>query len=402
MGEGSGNGRLLVWLSLGHLANDWAVTAIWLIAPAIAVAMDLSPAEVGLLITVSTVGAALGYLPAGMLTDRVANRGRLLLGTFWWVAIGYAVASLAPDFWTVTLLLAIAGLGDAAWHPIATGVLVQSLPGRRAQALGIHAMGGTLAEVLAPLSIGFLLSVVDWRAALLISALPAALMGIAFWRVAGSVPAAPHRGQETVRAGLGDLWRAWRGPRGLTMIAMIGVYDMALVAVLAMTPLFLQRIHAFTTAETGIAFSAMVLAGALAQPVIGRISDGRGRRPAVVGGNLAAVLACLIVATAGSPLVAVAALIAAVGALYGIRSVILAAAVEFAGTREGTTLGLTFVVMDGVGALGAVLAGAAGSIDLHYAFVLAAGFAAAAGITAAVMAFGPATRAAEATCGPAA
>ena len=75
-------------------------------------------------------------------------------------------------------------------------------------------------------------------------------------------------------------------------------------------------------------------------------------------------------------------------------------AVEFAGTREGTTLGLTFVVMDGVGALGAALAGAVGSLDLHYAFVLAAGFAAFAGATAAVMAFGPAPRPAEATGGP--
>jgi FSR family fosmidomycin resistance protein-like MFS transporter len=141
------NRRLLVWFSLGHLANDCAPCALWLIAPAIGIAMDLSPAEVGLLITITSVGAALGYLPAGVLADRVAKRGRLLLATFWWVAIGYAVASQAPGFWSVALLLAVAGLGDAAWHPIATGVLAQALPKRRAQALGIHAMGGSFAEV---------------------------------------------------------------------------------------------------------------------------------------------------------------------------------------------------------------------------------------------------------------
>jgi hypothetical protein len=52
---------------------------------------------------------------------------------------------------------------------------------------------------------------------------------------------------------------------------------------------------------------------------------------------------------------------------------LLAAAVEHAGSREGTTLGIAFALMDGVGAMGAVLAGVVGTIDLAYAYLLAAG-----------------------------
>jgi FSR family fosmidomycin resistance protein-like MFS transporter len=368
------NRRLLVWFSLGHLANDCAPCALWLIAPAIGIAMDLSPAEVGLLITITSVGAALGYLPAGVLADRVAKRGRLLLATFWWVAIGYAVASQAPGFWSVALLLAVAGLGDAAWHPIATGVLAQALPKRRAQALGIHAMGGSFAEVLAPLAVGFLLVHVDWRTALLLCALPAALMGLAFLRVSAAVPAARQGALSW-----SDLWsllQAWRSLRGLGMVAMIGVSNMAFMAILAMAPLLLQRVYGLSPAETGLVFSAMVLAGALSQPLIGRLSDGTGRKPLVVAGNLAAVAACLAVAVSAAPVAAIPALIAAATALAAIRSVILVSAVEFAGQRESTTLGLAFVLLDGVGALGAVLAGVVGNLDLHYAFLLAAAFAA--------------------------
>ena len=188
MREAASNGKLLVAFSLGHLANDWAPVTIWLIAPAIAVSLGLSPAEVGLLIAIVTVGSACGYFPAGLIADRVANRGVLLLATFWWVAVGTLIASLAPGFWSIALLLAVAGLGDAAWHPIATGVLVQAQPTRRAHALGIHAMGGTFAEVLAPLSVGFLLVVFDWRTALQISVLPALLMGLVFFRIAPRVP----------------------------------------------------------------------------------------------------------------------------------------------------------------------------------------------------------------------
>ena len=55
-----------------------------------------------------------------------------------------------------------------------------------------------------------------------------------------------------------------------------------------------------------------------------------------------------------------------------IRSGVLAMAVDFSGQREATTLGFVFMVMDGVGALGAVLAGLVGNFQLRYAFLLAA------------------------------
>ena len=214
----------------GHLANDWAPAAVWLLAPAVAIAFDLSPAELGLLLTIHSVGAALAYVPAGLLADRVSNRGRLLVYTFWWVAAGYVLASFASDFWTLAILLAIAGMGDAAWHPIATGVLVQQSPKRRAHALGVHAMGGTLAEVLAPLSVGYLLAFVDWQTALRLSVTPPVLMGIAFVFVARRIPVSPQRG--ITRTDLASLWRVWRHPTGLRMVAMISTYNMALMGLL--------------------------------------------------------------------------------------------------------------------------------------------------------------------------
>lgn len=372
--------RLLAWFSLGHLANDWAPSTIWIVAPAIAAAMDLSPAEVGLLITIAHFGAALGYLPAGVLADRVANRGRLLLGTFWWVAAGYLAASFAPGFWTLALMLAIAGIGDAAWHPIATGVLAQSLPTRRAHALGIHAMTGTFAEVLAPLGIGFLLVWFDWRVAMQISTVPAILMGIAFFRIANYVPPSPHHAISL--ADLRALWNIWRVPRGLGVITMVSVYNMSLLAILAMTPLFLQRVHGLSLVQAGAVFSSMVLAGALVQPLVGRLSDATGRKPVFIAGTVAAGLACLAVAWSATLGAVILALIAAVAALYGIRSSVLASAIEFGERREATTLGLAFMLLDGVGALGSALAGAVGSLDLHYPFLLAAGMAGVAAVVA--------------------
>jgi len=153
---------------------------------------------------------------------------------------------------------------------------------------------------------------------------------------------------------------------------MISAYSMAMMALLSMTPLFLQTVHGLSPAVTGIAFSLMLLFGALLQPVIGKSSDRLGRRPLVVTGNLIAVAAAAMIALAPGPALAIAAMVVTATALVSIRSVVLASAVDYSGKREATTLGFTFAVMDGVGALGAVAAGALGNIDLHYAFILSA------------------------------
>ncbi len=364
---------LFRWLSAGHWANDFGPGSVWIIAPAIAVAMGLTPGELGLLIAIQTTGGALAYLPAGVLADRIANHGRLLLATFVWVAIGYALASQAPGFWTVAIMLAVAGLGDAAWHPIASGVLVRLRPDRRAEALGIHAIGGTLAEVTAPLAIGFVLAVFDWRVALLCAALPAALMALAFTRVAGRVP----RGAAT-RFSLADLgahlW-VWRRPRGLLTIGTISVYNMANMAILAMMPFYLQSVHGFDSGQVGLAFSIMILFGALLQPYTGRLSDRLGRRPVIVAGNIVAAGAALTVwLFGGDVVIALAGLGVALLALTAIRAAHLAAAVDYARGREGTTLGMAFSILDGVGALGAWLAGLAANQGVGFAFLLAAAF----------------------------
>ena len=372
------NRTLLTWFTLGHFANDWSVCSLWLIVPAVGIAMDLSPAEVGLLFTICNVGGALAFLPAGILADHVSNRGRLLVATFWWVAIGHLLASMAPGFWSLALLLAIAGMGDAAWHPIATGVLTREIRERRAHVLGIHAIGGSLAEVMSPLTVGFLLAYVDWRGALAVSALPAAVVGLCFFWVAHAVPRVEKK--SVSKHDLLALLNMWRQGNGLRLVAMICLYNMALMALLSMIPLYLADRHGFGPEAAGIAFSTMLIAGALAQPWVGKISDMAGRRPVVVIGNLSAALAIGLLVFQPSLWTMIAAMTVAVAALEAIRAAVLAGAVDHTGRSEGTTLGLAFALLDGIGALGAVLAGIAAGFSWPYMFGLAAAFALAAAV----------------------
>ena len=371
----------LTTFAFGHFANDWTAGSILLLTPAIAVGMDLSSAQVGLLITLMGIGGGLAYLPAGLAADYTRSRGLLLLMTFWWVAIGFFIASLAPGYWWLVLLLAIAVMGDAAWHPIATGVLTQMMPDRRARALGIHAMGGTIgAEAAAPLAVGFLLVWFDWRTVLQISVLPALVMGVAFIPMVRRIgPSPDHRFD---LRGLKALLRRWRSPIGFGLVGFAVIYSMASFAALAMTPLYLYTVLGLSTVQTGAAFAVMVIGGSVLQPFVGHASDRMGRKLllvvvlgiAGVFGVLASVLDQLW------PFVL--SLTMTIALLTAIRPVVLAAAVDVSGERESTTLGMAFTFMDGVGALGAVIAGVAGSRDLGQAFLMAGVLAAAAGATA--------------------
>jgi len=377
---------LLATLSLGHLTNDWVAGTLWLLAPAIAASLGLGPAEVGLILTINGIGAGLAYIPAGVISDRSTRPGFLMLLSFWWVAIGYFSATLAPGFWPVTLLLALAVMGDAFWHPVATGVLVKAMPQRRAQALGIHAIGGSIgSEVLAPLSTGFLLGYFDWQSTLQILVLPAAIMGLLFIPVASRIsrdsPGRVHR------IDVHGLARRWFRPAGVALMLVMVLYNMALMAQLAMAPLYFQVEHGLSPFYAGAIFAVILMLGSICQPFFGKYSDGRGRKPLILLVLFAASFFALFAGLSSNLYWAVLGLLPGIAILTAVRPVILAAAVEYSGKSEATTLGIVFTVLDGVGMLGALLAGLAGEFELAYAFVLAAVLALSSGLVCLFLSF---------------
>lgn len=375
--------NLFIPFSLGHFANDLAPIGMYLIIPAFGAGLGLSPAEIGLLFMIHNVGASLAYFPAGLVVDHVANRGVLLAITFFWVALGYLAASFADGFWVFAALIAVAGMGDAAWHPIATGVLTQMHKARRAYALGMHAIGGHLSEVVALPAVGLLLTVGDWRLATQVLVIPGFLVGLFFIWLIPKVPR--HVNTRPTKGDFADIWRIWTTPTGLRVVALFTAYNMGLFAIIAMTPLYLRANHDLGWMTTSLAMAAMMLPGALLQPFMGKWSDNIGRKPLVVLGNATAATMAFVAWLSTSLPLSLIALGVALTLLVGIRAVLLAAAIDHAGGREGTSLGLTFACMDGFAASAAVLAGLAGEKDLANAFLLASGFSTVAVILALTM-----------------
>lgn len=362
----------LTFFPLGHFAVDSPGGALWLLVPAMALAWGLSPAEAGFIITAHQLGAGMGYLPAGILGDRIGNRNMLLLVSIFWVVLGYLAASVSPGYWIVVPLLVLAAAGDAAWHPIATGTMAQQMPQRRAYALSIHLTGGIMAEVLVPLASGFLLSIMDWRNVLQLSVLPAFLLGIALILLRKHVP--KKSGTRLSRDDIINLIASWRKPLGLGVFSLVIVYNMAFTGLLAMTAMFLQNVHSYSVAASGAIFAGMLLGGAMVAPFLGKLADQSSRKKVLIVSLGIAAISSATAAFAGNSAVVISALIIASSALNGVRPVLLAIGIEISGQRESTTLGIMYAAMDGIGALGAVLAGITGTVDLRFAILFVAVF----------------------------
>ena len=374
---------LLGSLSLGHMVNDWVAGTIWLLAPAIAASMGLGPTEVGLILTINGLGAGLAYIPAGIIADRSTRPGYLMLFSFWWVAIGYWSATMVPGFWAITLLLAFGVMGDAFWHPVATGVLVKAMPQRRAQVLGIHAVGGSIgAEILGPLATGFLLGYFDWQTSLQLLLIPAVIMGVLFIPIANRIHSKVGHSLKTID--LKGLARHWMHRSGIALILVMILYNMSLMAILGMTPLYLQTEHGMSPLNAGVIFATMLLIGTVFQPLAGKYSDHNGRKPLILVVLIVSSLFACLAGFSSSFIWLLAGLLPAAALLTAVRPVMLATAVDYSGKSEATTLGIVFTVLDGVGMLGALFGGLIGEFSLSYAFLLAGGLA----MLSAVVCFG--------------
>ena len=132
----------------------------------------LSYAELGLLVTVFFIISGVGQALAGFLVDRVGARPVLFAGLSCFVAAGLS-ASLAPNYAGLMLASALAGLGNAPFHPVDFTILNKrvSLP-RLGHAFSIHGISGNLGWALAPVFlIGLSSALGSWRLACACAAL---------------------------------------------------------------------------------------------------------------------------------------------------------------------------------------------------------------------------------------
>ncbi len=356
-----------VWfITIGHALTHWYPATFYLLLPIIGNELGLSFSQIGLIMTCQYVAGAVANVPGGMLVDTVGRKGLLMGLSLFWVGFPYLLMSFTHSYLMLLGCVALVGVGNSLWHPTAIPTLARRFPERKGLVLSLHGMGGNAGDAVAPLVVGALLAVLSWRQVVVLNVIPGlvvSLMLLVFLGTLrlgskqnakpGTAVAADDVPGQTVAEYLRGL-RALFSNRSLVLLSTSGAFrSMTQNALLTFLPLFLARELHYAPLVVGGAMAALQIAGLVASPVAGHLSDRMGRRSVMMTSMAMTAVVLVFMALAGKS-TAFVYFIAVLGFfLYAIRPVIQAWLLEVTPKNMG---GSSIGVLFGAQSLGAAVA----------------------------------------------
>ena len=162
--------NIIALVGLAHASSHFAHLLLAPLFPVFMTEFGLSYSELGLLMTTFFVVSGLGQAAAGFVVDRLGARPLLFvaLGIF---VLACSAASMVRGYAGLMGVAALAGLGNATFHPVDFTILNQRVSGPRlGHAFSVHGLTGYLGWAAAPVFLVSLSSFYSWRTAYLAAA----------------------------------------------------------------------------------------------------------------------------------------------------------------------------------------------------------------------------------------
>lgn len=355
-----------VWLiSAGHGLTHWYPATFYVLLPLIGKELGLSYTQIGFLMSAQHIAGALSNLPGGMIVDAIGKKGYLMAASLFWVGFPYALMSLTNSMWMLVVCVMLVGIGNNLWHPAAIPTLAHQYPQRKGLVLSFHGMGGNIGEALAPLAAGTLLAWFSWREVVVINIVPGLVMAtlilvlvgaLATTRAADSGKDSKEVKKDEVNAGNDSKWSVRQylhdlgtlmRDRTLMLICISGGFrTLTQVGLMVFLPVYLAYEQGYSTIAIGVCMTVLQVAGLIAGPIAGHVSDKVGRRQVVLSSMLLTGATIIGMVFAGQSFLFIV-FVALVGFfLYAMRPVMQAWAVENTPKRlAGTGVGLQFTIL---------------------------------------------------------
>jgi len=337
--------RVLVLVSAIVLLDVLFYSAIAPLLPWYAANLHLTKSQAGLLSGSYALGTLLGSLPAGWVAAHRGTRPTLLLGLALMAAssIAFGVGTSFPVLVAARLVQGVAGA--AAWAA-ALAWLVEIAPReRRGQLIGTTLGVGIAGAMGGPL-LGAVAEELGPRLVFPVVAVVAAGLGVAVVLTVTHGDAPPTG---DLRTALRD-HRVWGGAWLTTLPAVFfGTYGV-------LVPL---RLGALGLGAAGVAAVFLVAAAveAVMSPLVGRLSDRRGRLLPLRAGLAGIAVSCLLLPRPQVAWVLAAVVLLAAGTggmLFAPASALLSDGAEDAGLPQGIVFGLFNLAWAGGMVAGAV------------------------------------------------
>ena len=354
----TGRGRVAAIIVLGHAFKHIYTSGLQnILLPEMKIGLSLSATQLGALAFSRQATGWASTMTSGYLGDRFPHRASAMLGvSLGLTGVSFFAAGFAPGYWTMLLAMLLIGIGPSMYHPPALGALSRRFPDKRGLATSLHGTGGTLGEVLGPLTAAGLLALLSWRGVLQSGLLPALLCAILLWRSMSDVPGGSP-GSQSARAYLSSFARLF-GNRSLSILVLATVLRSAgQIGVVLFLPVYLREDLEFSPAKVAVYLSLAQVVGIGAQPAMGYLSDRFGRKAVLLPAMTALGLLFLALRFADPGAQLLLTILCLGGFLYSLHEISIAAAMDVSAEDVQATAASLIYGASFIGAISPVIAG---------------------------------------------
>ena len=273
--------KALIGSALGYAMDGFDLLILGFMLKMISTDLSLTPAEGASLVTATLIGAVIGGIVFGMLSDRI-GRVRVLTYTIVVFAIFTGLCGLAQGYYDLLLYRTLAGLGLGGEFGIGMALVAEAWPSSmRARVSSYVGLGWQLGVLAAAIVTPILLPVIGWRGMFMLGIFPA----VAAYFIRSSlhepevfVRKSHDRPKESALYLLVNNVETTK--LSLGMIILTSVQNFGYYGVMIWLPSYLSSRFGFALTQSAIWTMVTIAGMAVGIFTFGHIADRIGRRPA--------------------------------------------------------------------------------------------------------------------------